>query len=250
MSLFPKLDTPTHNIVLPISKIAVTFRPYLTKEEKLLLMALESKDPKIVMETIRQIAINCVITPDKLDVDNLALVDLEYLFLHMRAKSKGEVLEAQFSCKADVPQEDGTTQTCGAPVVLKTRIDNLGIVNLDKYQNVIALTDKVGVVMRLTRYKDMIDATIARPDDTAVKMAYAVMMAGIESVYDADEITKVDKSNRGDLEEFLGSLTHDQFAKIEDFYERAPKIDYTFNMKCGKCGFDHEIQYADISSFF
>jgi hypothetical protein len=250
MSLFPKLDTPTHTVTLPISKIPVTFRPYLTKEEKLLLMALESKDSKIIMETIRQIAINCVVTPDKLDVDNLSVIDLEFLFLHLRAKSKGEVIEAQFSCKAEVPQEDGTTVTCNHPIMFTTRIDNLEVKGLDKYNNVIPLTDKIGVTMRLTRYKDMVESTVSRPDDTAIEKAYAVIAAGIESIYDAEQVYQVDKSNRKDLDEFLGSLTHDQFKKIEDFFERAPKIDYTFNVKCGKCAFDHMIQYADISSFF
>lgn len=213
-------------------------------------MALESKDQKVIMETIRQIAINCVISPEKLDVDSLAVVDLEFLFLHLRAKSKGEVLEAQFSCKAEVAQEDGTSVICNAPITFKTRIDNLIITNLDVYNDIIPLTDKIGVKMRLTRYKDMVETTLDPLTTTAIEKAYAVVAAGIDSIYDAEQVYKVEKSNRKDLDEFLGSLTHDQFAKIEEFFERAPRVDYTFNMKCGKCGFDHEIHYADISSFF
>lgn len=251
-SLFPKIDVPTYSVKLPVSKIDVTYRPYLTKEEKLLLMALESKDSKTIMQTIRQVAVNCVIKPENLNVDNLAMVDLEFLFLHLRAKSKGEMLESQFSCKADSTElsEDGETfKPCNNPILLKARIDELKVDGLTDYKDVIPLTDKIGVKMRLPRYMDM-EATAVDDEMTPTQKAYALVLAAIESVYDSDQVYKVDKSNLKDLEVFLDSLSIDQFRKIEAFFATVPRIDYTFNVKCTKCGFDHSIHYKDTASFF
>lgn len=249
-SLFPKIDVPTYSVKLPVSKIDVTYRPYLTKEEKLLLMALESKDSKTIMQTIRQVAVNCVIKPENLNVDNLAMVDLEFLFLHLRAKSKGEMLEANFMCKADVTNaETGEEYECNTQMVLQTRIDNLTVKNLENFSATIPLTESIGVTMRLARYKDASDA-FTNETLTQTQKAYAMVLASIESVYDKDQIYQVTKSNIKDLETFLESLTSEQFKKIEAFFEKTPVIDYTFNVKCTKCGFDHSIHYKDTASFF
>ena len=159
MSAFPKLDTPSFQVVLPVSKTQVTFRPYLSKEEKLLLMALETKEPKSILDTIRQIAINCVVLPNNFNVDVIPMVDLEYLFMHLRAKSKGEILEAQFNCKAILPDTEDIV--CNNLLTLTTRIDNLTVSNMENFTSVIPITDKVGVTMRLPRYKDSASTNVS-----------------------------------------------------------------------------------------
>lgn len=256
MGALPKLDVPTYSVTLPITKQTIRYRPYLTKEEKILLMAVESKSPKSIMDAMRQTAINCIVTPEKFDVDSLPMVDLEYLFLHLRAKSKGEVLEAQFSCKNEVNKNAETPdvlEPCNAPVTLKTRVDELSVTVPKDFSDIIPLTEKVGVKMRLTRYKDaseIIGKENLDLNQSALQIAFDVIISSIESIYDENEIYKVDKSNRKDVEEFLGSLNHDQFKKIQDFLENAPKIDYKFQVKCKSCGFDHSLNFKDISSFF
>lgn len=258
MGSLPKLDVPTYSVMLPITKQTVTYRPYLTKEEKILLMAVESKSPKSIMDSMRQIAINCIITPEKFDVDSLPMVDLEYLFLHLRAKSKSEVLEAQFTCKNEInkdPENPDVLEACNAPVTLKTRVDELTVTNVKDFSDVIALTEKVGVKMRLPRYKDASeiigkDETSTNVNLSPTEMAFELIMSSIDSIYDENEIYKIDKSNRKDLEEFLGSLNHEQFQKIQTFLENVPKIDYRFQVKCKSCGFEHNLNYKDISSFF
>lgn len=249
-SLFPKIDVPTYTVKLPISKTDVIYRPYLTKEEKLLLMALESKDSKTIMQTIRQVAINCVIEPQNLNVDNLPLVDLEYLFLHLRAKSKGEMLESNFMCKNGITDaETGEQKECNTPMLLQTRIDNLTVKNLENYKATIPLTDSIGVTMRLIRYKDSTE-TVVNETLTQTQKAYAMVLASIESVYDKDQVYQVTKSNIKELEVFLDSLTSEQFKKIEAFFDNAPVIDYTFEVTCPKCSFEHKIHYKDTASFF
>lgn len=256
MTSLPKLDVPTYSVTLPITKQTVTYRPYLTKEEKILLMAVESKSPKSVMDAMRQTAINCVIAPDKFDVDSLPMVDLEYLFLHLRAKSKGEVLEAQFSCKNEVNKNSETPEVfepCNAPVTLKTRVDELSVTIPKDFSNIIQLTEKVGVKMRLPRYKDATDIVGKDKLDSnlsALQIAFDIIISSIESIYDENEVYKVDKSNRKEVEEFLGSLNSEQFKKIQDFLENIPKVDYKFQVKCKSCGFEHNLNFKDISSFF
>lgn len=252
---FPKLDTPTYTLRLPISKTDIVFRPYLTKEEKLLLMAVESKDPKTVIDSIRQIAINCIVSPVGLDVDSLPMVDLEYLFLNLRAKSKGELLDAKFSCKALVPKEnDGSEAVCGNIITLAVRVDQLKVNMPEGYTDVIPITEKIGVKMRLPRYKDsariMASSSSSETTISPARQAYGMILSSIESVYDDDQIYPVTSENIGELETFIESLTAEQFAKIEAFLETSPSIDYMFDVKCLKCGYDHHIAYKDIASFF
>lgn len=258
MSTFPKIDTPTYTLRLPISKADIVFRPYLTKEEKLLLMAVESKDPKTVIDAIRQIAINCIVSPAGLDVDTLPMVDLEYLFLNLRAKSKGELLDAKFSCKATVPKDDDPEAVCGNIITLAVRVDELKVQIPEGYADVIPITEKIGVKMRLPRYKDaaaagalMAAATTApTSDETTFNDSLKLVMSCIESVYDNDQIYPVTPENFKELEVFIESLTTTQYTKLEDYINSMPAIDYTFDVKCSKCGYDHHIAYKDIASFF
>jgi hypothetical protein len=254
MGTFPKLDTPTYTLRLPISKTEIVFRPYLTKEEKLLLMAVESKDPKTVVDSIRQIAINCVISPKDLNIDNLPMVDLEYLFLHLRAKSKGELLDAKFSCKAVVPKDEDPDAICGNIITLAVRIDELKVKIPEGYNDVIPITETIGVKMRLPRYKDSARVSMGAVDSTSssspARQAFDLIKASIESVYDNDQVFPVTSENIDELDTFIESLTSEQFAKIEKFLETSPSIDYMFDVKCSKCGYDHHIAYKDIASFF
>ena len=214
-------------------------------------MAVESKDPKTVIDAIRQIAINCIVSPTGLDVDTLPMVDLEYLFLNLRAKSKGELLDAKFSCKAIVPKDDDPEAVCGNIITLAVRVDELKVRIPEGYADVIPITEKIGVKMRLPRYKDA--SRIMSSSTTEVspaRQAYGMILSSIESVYDDDQIYPVTSENIGELETFIESLTAEQFAKIEAFLESTPAIDYTFDVKCSKCGYDHHIAYKDIASFF
>lgn len=255
MSSLPKLDIPTYSVTLPITKQTITFRPYLTKEEKILLMAVESKSPKTILESMGQIATNCVVMPEKFDIQSLPIVDLEHLFLNLRAKSKSEVLEAQFTCKNEInknAEEPDVFEPCNAPITLKTRIDELSVENIKDFSDIIPLTKKIGVKMRLPRYKDVIELFAKNESalESATQMAFEVIISSIESIYDENEIYKVDKSNRKNVEEFLGALTSEQFNKIQNFLENVPKINYKFQVKCNSCGFDHTLNYKDISNFF
>lgn len=242
----PRMDTPTFHVTLPVTNTPVTFRPYLTKEEKLLLMAVESKDAKSVMSAIRQVAINCIVTPADLNVDNLPMADVDYLFLNLRAKSKGEVLEANFNCR-HIPE--GQERECGNLMQLSVRVDELKV-NIPKdFTTTIPLNDKIGIVMRLPRYSDISSAS-TNDKLTAIDKSFQMIKSSIAQIYDGEQVFDVNTAMDKDLEEFIGSLNSEQFKKIERFFDTMPKVDYKFDVTCKKCGFDHHINYRDIASFF
>lgn len=251
----PKLNVPTYNLTLPISKTEVVYRPYLTKEEKLLLMALESKDPKTIISAITQVASNCIVVPKNLDIEKVPMIDIEYLFLHLRAKSKSEILEAKFECK-HVPE--GMENSCGNILTFSTRVDNLKVETPENFSTTIPLTDKIGVIMSLPKYKDIIEATFAAfnesekdEDDAAlVEQSFRVLRKSINAIYDGDDIYDTQESSAAELDEFIDSLTSEQYMKIQNFFNTLPKINYKFNVKCPKCQFEHNINFKDIASFF
>lgn len=242
----PRMDTPTFHVTLPITKTQVTFRPYLTKEEKLLLMAVESKDEKSIMSAIRQVAINCIIEPKTLNVDNLPMVDVDYLFLNLRAKSKGEVLEANFNCR-NIPE--GQETECNNLMQLSVRVDELKADIAPDFTTVIPLNDTIGITMRLPRYADILTTSV-NPGLSPIEKSFQMVKSSVVSIYDGDQVFDVNAAMDKDLEEFLGSLSSDQFKKIEKFFDVMPKIDYKFDVTCKKCGFEHHINYKDIASFF
>jgi len=242
----PRMDTPTFHVTLPITKTQVTFRPYLTKEEKLLLMAVESKDSKTIMGAIRQIAINCIVSPKDLNVDNLPMVDVDYLFLNLRAKSKSEVLEANFNCR-NIPE--GQDTECNNLMQLSVRVDELKADIAPDFTTTIPLNDKIGIVMRLPRYADISSAS-TNDNLSSIDKSFQMIKSSIAQIYDGEQVFDVNTAMDKDLEEFIGSLNSEQFKKIERFFDVMPKIDYKFDVTCKKCGFDHHINYKDIASFF
>ena len=190
------------------------------------------------------------------------MVDLEYLFLHLRAKSKGELLDAKFSCKAVVSknEEDTAEAICGNIITLAVRIDELAVKVPEGYMDVIPITEKIGVKMRLPRYKDastagaLMAAATSNPNNESSESTFndslKLVMSCIESVYDDDQVYPVTSDNIKELEVFIESLTTTQYNKIEEYINSMPAIDYTFDVKCSKCGYDHHIAYRDIASFF
>jgi hypothetical protein len=254
----PKIDVPTYTILLPISKIEVVYRPYLTKEEKLLLMALESKDAKTIISAITQVASNCVIVPEKFDIEKIPMIDIEYLFLNLRAKSKSEVLEAKFECKNVTEDAETSKKTCGNILTFSVRVDQLKVETPENFTNNISLTDKIGVIMSLPKYKDIIEATFSSLDENGdpkdekemVENSFKVLKKSINAIYDGDDLYDVLESSSAELDEFIDSLTSDQYMKIQNYFGNLPKINYKFDVKCPKCQFEHDVSFKDIASFF
>lgn len=238
----PKLDVPLFEVTLPLTKQTVTFRPFLVKEEKILLMAMESDDEKSTILAIKQILNNCC---QDLDVENLPVADLEFLFLHLRARSVGEIVELQYKCNNKVTDENGEEKTCGHVVQYSVNILEVQPEFSTEHTNKIEINDKLGIVMRYPTFK-MMENT--KGDETQRIMD--VITESIDYIYDEENVYYRKDVPKKELIEFIESMTKEQFQKVQQFFETLPKIKKEIDFKCSKCGYNEHIVVEGIQNFF
>jgi hypothetical protein len=242
----PKIDVPIYEITLPLLQKKVKIRPFRVKEEKILLMAMESEDDAAVLLAIKQIVNNCCV--DDLDVDSLPVLDLEYMFLQLRARSIGEIIDLQYRCNNDVVNE-GETKKCGN--IIKLNFNALEIQpEFDAEHNKkIQLTQKLGVVMKYPDFKlvNKISNLSNLPDTDVI----AKTISGcIDYIFDSDSVYYAKDATEDELVDFVDSLTREQFAKIQEFFDTVPKMKKNLAFKCSKCGYEEELVLEGIQSFF
>ena len=180
----PKIDVPVFNLTLPLSKKKIRFRPFLVKEEKLLLMAMESNDEKSVIETIKQVLNNCCL--DDIDVDTLPIADVEFLFLNLRARSVNEIVELQYKCNNKVKNEEsGEEVTCGHVVNLDVDILKITPEIDPKHSTKVELSNKLGVVMKYPNFSMVEDE-----DDTKseIEKVMEIIEKCVDYIYDSETI--------------------------------------------------------------
>jgi hypothetical protein len=240
----PTLDVPIFTIDLPLTKTKLRYRPFLVKEEKLLLIARESDDEKTIMDTIKQIINNCCL--DDVDTETLPITDLEYFFLHLRARSIGEIVDLQYKCNNKVKDDAGEEVECGNNVKLKVNVLEIEPTFNDKHTNKIELTDKLGIVMKYPNF-----ATIDKvKSNNDVEQILGIIMNCVDYIYDEDSIYYRKDISDEELTEFIENLTQKQFAKIQEFFETVPAIKKEMDFKCNKCGYQEKILIEGIQNFF
>ena len=237
----PKIDTPTFELDLPLSKKKISFRPFLVKEQKVLLMAMESDDSETIERSIRQILANCTITKD-IVIDNLPVVDIEYYFLNLRARSVGEIVEGDYICNNQVDGKD-----CGGK--MKSSFNLLDIkVDIDPdRKDIIDMNGKIKIKLK---YPEFSLVKKLKNKNSAVDIAFEIIADSIEYVFDGEQYYYANETPRDELIQFLESLNQSQFSKLEEFFDGLPVLNKTIHMKCPKCGFDHSIHMEGMESFF
>ena len=229
MSL-PKLNTPVYEAILPSTDKVIKFRPFLVKEEKVLLTAMEDGSQTALMNEIKTILKNCV--QGNLDVERLPLFDIEYLFLKLRSKSIGEISEIGLKC---------TDTECGGVNQLSINMDEIEVTKPEGHNRKIMISDDVGVMMS---YPVMKTSGITEED------GMAIVKDCIEMIFTEEETHERDSFSSKELDEFIDSMDTKQFAKIKEFFDTMPKLQHTINYKCEKCGEDKEITLQGLDSFF
>lgn len=233
----PVINTPTYELTVPSSKQKVKFRPFLVKEEKALLIAQQSEDTKVMIDTLKTIIRSC--TFDKVDVEKLALFDIEYVFTQLRAKSVGEVSELVFSCNE-----------CGDPKAkMKISIDLTELeVQFDPDHNAdILLFDAVGMKMKYPGMNTITKINSSTEDTEAI---FDVIIECIDYVYDDNGVYPAAEQSKEELEQFINNLTQDQFKRVQKFFETMPKLEKKLNFVCPICGFNHQQTIQGIDGFF
>ena len=237
----PKIDAPVYELELPLSKKQIRFRPFLVKEQRNLMMAMESDDKDTIEKNIRQVLHNCILT-ENVDVDKLPILDVEYLFLQLRARSVGEVVENKYRCENLV--ED---KTCGHLMESKLNILDIKVEMSENQTDVIVLNPKLSVKMNYPEFSILSNSTGL---SSATDLAFEMIINSIEYIFDGEQYYYAKESSKEELTEFVESLNQQQFVKIENFFNNLPKLNKTIELDCGKCGFHHKLEVEGLDSFF
>jgi hypothetical protein len=240
----PKIDVPIYVLELPLSKKKVRYRSFLVKEEKILLMAMESDDEKTVMESIKQIVNNCIL--DDLDVDTLPITDLEFVFLNLRARSVGEIVNLQYKCNNKVEGAEGEEKVCNNVVQVDINLLEVKPEFNVKNNKKIELSNELGVVMRYPDFK--VVESLEGTTDTEKIMK--IVSSCIDYIYDKENIYYRKDIEEKELVEFIDSMSREQFLKVQEFFDTLPKIKKEVDFKCNKCGYEENFVVEGLQNFF
>ena len=233
----PKLGYPTFELELPSTGKTIKYRPFLVKEEKILLMALESQDEKQVISAVKDLIKNCVIS--RLKVDTLPSFDLEYLFLKIRGASIGEIINLTVTCL-----DDNETK-----VEATININDVEVTKPEGHSNRIMFDDKSGIVMKYPSMQQFVDREFLQKEMKTDEV-YGFIADSIDQIFTEDEVFDSSTTTKKEFRTFVDSLTTKQFEKIQKFYETCPKLSHTFTVINPNTGKESEYTIEGLQSFF
>ena len=241
--MLPKIDVPVYDLKLISQNKKIRYRPFTVKEEKLFLMANESKDEESVINTVKQVINNCVL--DELDVDSLPVFDLEYLFINLRAKSVGEEVKLNYQCNNNV-ERDGKQDKCGNMVNFTLNLIDVKPESEKGHTNKIELSDKLGIVMRYPK----LNFIAGQENKTETEIILDLIIDCIDYIYDENQMYYAKDSTRQELVDFVDSLQSKDLEKIKTFFDTMPKVKKQLDFKCNKCGYEDRVVLEGIQNFF
>jgi hypothetical protein len=235
----PKISTPTYELEIPSSKKTIKYRPFLVKEEKILIIAMESEDPKQIAEALKTVIGNCILTRG-IKVDNLSIFDIEYLFLNIRGKSVGEDVDVLLTCP-----DDGTTQ-----VPVSINLDEIKVNVKPEHTTDIKLDDSLILRMKYPSMSEFVKNNFSNEGGMSVDDTFTMISSCIEQIYNEEESWAAADSTKKELTEFLEQLTSQQFKEVEKFFETMPKLSHTVKIKNPNTEVESEVVLEGLSSFF
>jgi len=234
----PSIATPTYELSLPSSKKKIKYRPFLVKEEKILLLATQSEDAKDVEEAVKTIVKSCVLS--RIKIDDLTSFDLEYLFLNIRAQSVGEEVAMKITC-----DDDGTTK-----VDYTVDLTEVQVTFPKDHSNKIELTDNVGMIMRYPGMKEFVNYTMMgqNPDDP--DEIFGVIAKCIDQIYEGDEVYDDSTTTMKEKVQFVEGLTQKQFESVQAFFNTMPTLRHEFKVTNPNTGVESSYTLEGLQSFF
>ena len=230
----PKLASAKFELTLPSTGEKVEYRPFLVKEEKALMIAQQTGKSEDIMRAVKDVITSC--TFEKVDAEKLPIFDLEYIFINLRAKSVGEIVKLMVTCP-----DDNTT---------KVQVD-VDLTKIECHKEVghdtnIRLTDEIGLVMDYPRVSSVTELDL----DNEMESTFEVIKSCIRQVYDSNNVYEKVDMDKNDLDEFIESMTHDQFERVQEFFNTMPKVRHMIKVKNPKTGVDGEVVLEGMQSFF
>ena len=233
----PKVTAPTYELELPSSGKKVKYRPFLVKEEKILLIAMDSKDDKQITQAVIDTLSACIITRG-VKPTSLPSFDLEYIFLKIRAASVGEVVTLNVTCL-----DDNKTQ-----VSHDLNLSDVEVFKPEGHDPKVMITDKVGVIMKYPSIEHFINTGLADKGDAIDGLDFIVSC--VDQIFDGEEVTEAKECTKKELANFVESMTQEQFDKLSKFFETMPKLQHTFKVKNPKTKKESEYTISGLQSFF
>ena len=235
----PKISTPTYELVIPSTGKKIRYRPFLVKEEKILIMAMESEDTTQITNAVKDVIKSCISTRG-VKVEELATFDIEYLFLNIRGKSVGEELEVNLICP-----DDGETQ-----VAVTINLDDIKVKKSDNHSNRIQLDDTIMMEMKYPSLDEFIKNNFDLKEQSAMDQSFELIASCIGTIFTEDEVWAAADCTKKELNEFLESMNSSQFKDIEKFFETMPKLSHTVKVKNPKTKKESDVVIEGLASFF
>jgi len=235
----PKITTAEYELKLPSNGKTVKYRPFLVKEEKILILSLESQDQKQISNAVKQVLKECVLTKG-VKIDNLPSFDIEYLFLNIRGKSVGETIELIVTCG-----DDGVTE-----VPVTVNIDDIEVVKSDDHSPDIELADGYTVKMKYPSLSQFVETNFQDDEKNQVEKSFNIVAQSIDMVYNDEEMFSASECTKKELKEWVESLTSEQFQKIEKFFDSMPKLKHTLKVTNPKTKKENTIELEGLTDFF
>ena len=235
----PKIATPTYELELPSTVQPVNYRPFLVKEEKLLVLALESEDTKQITTAIKAVLKSCVLTKG-IKVEHLPTFDIEYLFLHIRGKSVGEEIEVNITCPDDEKTE--------VPVTIN--LEDIKVQKNDKHNNQIKLDDNLMMELKYPSLDQFIKNNFDFDEKNQMEQSFDLIGTCIDKIYNEEEVWATADCTKKEVKEFLESMNSSQFKDIENFFETMPKLSHTIKVTNPKTKVESEVVLEGLASFF
>ena len=235
----PKIATPTYELELPSSGETIKYRPFLVKEEKLLVIALESEDNKQITNAIKAVIKGCILTKG-IKVETLPTFDIEFLFLNIRGKSVGEEIEVNVYCP-----DDSETQ-----VSVTIDLDDIKVQKTEDHTNKIKIDDSVMMEMKYPSLEQFIKNNFDFNEKNAMDQSFDLIASCIGKVYTEDEVWSTADCTKKEVKEFLESMNSSQFKDIEKFFETMPKLSHTVKVKNPVTDIESDVVLEGLASFF
>jgi hypothetical protein len=235
----PKINTPTYELELPSTGQTIRYRPFLVKEEKLLVIALESEDNKQITNAIKAVIKNCILTKD-IKVESLPTFDIEYLFLNIRGKSVGEEVEVNIIC----PDDNETN------VTVSIDLDDIKVQKNDEHTNKIKVDDSIMMEMKYPSLDQFIKANFDFKNENAMEQSFELIASCIDKIFTQEEVWSTADVTKKELTEFLDQMNSSQFKEIEKFFETMPKLSHKLMVTNPKTKVESEVVLEGLASFF
>ena len=232
----PTITVPHYFLKLPSNDKEIKYRPFLVKEEKILLIALESEDQRAMVEAVKEVIVNC--TYGEIQPEKMAMFDVEYIFLHIRAKSKGEDLELKFQCPK-----------CEEENSIKVDLMKVQVKKDKKHKQKIELEKDIGIMMKYPTIETSDDFLEESQENPSAEQIFKIMKTSIDYIYDAETTHKPSDYTEEEINTFIDSLPDSAFQNIQDFFTTMPKLKENKKYKCKKCEYEEQVTLEGLQNF-